>query len=457
MTSHRIAVSGSPCAIIEDMPSIRRKTAGDLLLLFILLIPAWAPLTRPGLPRWLPGALPVFRLYAWERGEVLDAGWALDSGFAYAAARVFHGLGLDGVVALKMSLALGMVLLGFVVWLWARRLWGPRAGALAALLVLYAPVFLSGLYILGGVALPWFMLGLAMAGLGVSIRGWMGWGAALAGAGLAALNAAFLFKTPLAFSHIALYQLIEAPWFWGTNSVNLTTDPAWSLGLPLLALGVTALWLAWRERDRSSLIHYLWGLGAVLLAGALVAPGDLALAFILAASLPLAAAAAGLLTLAPALKTPAAWAALLILPLLAAGPALSPDFQAYPIPERPAGVFGDPQILLIDAGVAAPPAPGQSLTINAVWQATQPIDFDYNLFIHVTDDAGNIVTQLDGQPLNDRPMTTWRTGEVLPAHYELTIPSDAPPSLHVRLGLYNWQTGVRLPLASGGDALTIGH
>ncbi|HEY80125.1 MAG TPA: hypothetical protein G4O05_03470 [Caldilineae bacterium] len=440
------------------MPSTRRKTAGDLLLLFILLIPAWAPLTRPGLPRWLPGALPVFRLYARERGGAFDAGWALDSGFVYVAARAFRFLGLDGVTALKMSLALGMALLGFVVWLWARRLWGPRAGALAALLALYTPIFLSGLYILGGIALPWFMLGLAMVGLGIRSRGWKGWGVALVGAGLAALNASFLFKTPLAFTRISLYQLIEAPWFWGTNSVNLTTDPAWSLGLPLLALGMMALWLGWqRENDQLSVISYQWGVGVALLVGALVAPGDLALALILAASLPLAVAASGLLTLTPALKRPAVWAALLILPVLAAGPALSPDFQAYPIPERPAGVFGASHILLIDAGMAAPPAPDRTLSLDAVWQATQPIDFDYNIFIHVTDDAGNIVTQLDGQPLNDHPMTAWQTGEVLPAHYELTIPSDAPPSLHVRLGLYNWQTGARLPLASGGDALTIGN
>jgi len=429
-----------------------------LLLLFILLIPAWAPLTRPGLPRWLPGALPVFRLYAREQGGAFDVGWVLDSGFAYAAARAFRLLGLDGVTALKMSLALGMMLLGFVVGLWARRLWGPRAGVLAALLALYTPVLLSGLYILGGIALPWFLLGLALVGLGISSRGWMGWGVVLAGAGLAAFNATYLFKTPLAFTHIPLYRLIEAPWFWETNSVGLESDPAWSLGLPLLALAVMALWLGWqRESDQLSVISYQWVVGVALLVGALVAPGDLALALILAASLPLAVAASGLLSLAPTLKTPAAWAALLILPLLAAGPALSPEFQTYPIPERPAGVFGDPQILLIDAGMAAPPAPGQTLTLDAVWQATQPIDFDYNLFIHVTDDAGHIITQWDGQPLNDRPMTTWQTGEVLSAHYELAIPAEAPSSLHVRLGLYNWQTGARLPLASGGDTLPIGH
>jgi hypothetical protein len=438
------------------MQSTRRDTAGDLLLLFILLMPAWAPLTRPGLPRWLPGALPVFRLYAREQGATFDAGWVLDSGFAYAIARAFRLLGLDAVTALKMSLALGLLLLGLAVWLWARRLWGSRAGLLAALLALYTPVLLSALYILGGIALPWFLLGLALLGWGLSLSGWWRWGAVLAGAGLAALNATFLFKTPLAFTTISLYQIIEAPWFWGTNSVSLETDPAWSLGLPLLTLAVMALWLAWRDEGNQVFrIGFPVAVGLVLLAGALFAPGDLALALILAASLPLAVAAAGLLGLAPALKAPALWAALLILPLLASGPALAPDFQAYPIPQQPAGVFGKPQILLVHANAVTSPAPGQTLTLETVWQATQAIDFDYNVFIHITDDAGNLVAQLDGQPLPDRPMTTWRTGEVLPARYELTIPADAPPSLHVRLGLYNWQTGQRLLQPDGSDAVTL--
>ena len=112
--------------------------------------------------------------------------------------------------------------------------------------------------------------------------------------------------------------------------------------------------------------------------------------------------------------------------------------------------------MLIDAGLEGELAPGQTVTVRAVWQALQPIDFDYNIFIHIVDDAGNAVAQFDGQPRKgSRPMTTWLPGEIIPDAYQLSIPADAPPSLHVRMGLYNWQTLDRLPLAAGGDALTI--
>ncbi len=338
-------------------------------------------------------------------------------------------------------------------------MWGPRAGALAVILALYAPVFLSALYILGGIALPWLLLGLSLIGWGWTLRGWSRWVVMAAGAGLAALNASFLFHPSLLPTSPSFYQLIEPSWFWGTNTVGLETGPAWALGLPLLALALMALWLAFASPPRGATLplRMFAPIAFLLLLAAPFTPAQASLALILTASLMLAAVAASLLALAPTLKTPAVWAAWLMLPLLAAGPALSPEFQTYPIPERPAAVFGATQILLVDVSATAPPAPGQSLTVNAFWQATQPIDFDYNLFIHVTDDAGNIVAQFDGQPGGDRPMTAWMPGEVLSARYEVAIPAEAPASLHVRLGLYNWQTGARLPLASGGDALILGQ
>ena len=446
-------------AIIAVMQT-RRRTIGYVLLLMLAMIPAWAPLTRPGLPQWLPGSLPVFKLYALERGEAFDVGWVLDSGFAYGVARLFRFIGLDGVTALKISLILGVSLLGIVLFFWARHLWGDRAGVLAALLVLYAPVFLSSLYILGGIAGVWLMLGVSLLGWGLSLKKWQRWVVALAGAGLVLLNATFLFKTPLALTSISFFQLFEYPWALGATSIALQTPPAWTPGLPMLALALIAVWLSWsREKiEGRSVSLILMGTGLVALLAALIVPGDLALTLILAGSLVLAVGAAGLLVFAPVLQRPGIWAALLILPVLAAGPALSPDFQSYPIPQSPAGVFGEQQILLIDIDMPTPATPGRPLTLNAHWQATHPIDFDYNIFIHVTDDAGDLIAQFDGQPQHgDRPMTTWLVGEVLPDSYQIDIPADAPDSLHVTMGVYNWQTLERLPLASGGDALTIGN
>ncbi len=442
----------------------RRNTLASLLLLMLVLIPAWAPLTRPGLPQWQSGALPALHLGALAHDVAFDAGVVLDSFFSYTVARLFRLLGLNDVAALKASLALGMMLAGLAVFFWARQVWGNKAGVLAALLALYAPVFLSGVYILGGVALPWLMLGLALLGLAATLRGLARWLALVAGLALTAFNAVFLFQTPLSLTSIPFYRLFEFPWMWDTTSISLETDPAWTPGLPLLALALFSLWLSWSHADSKQSFGpnvkavWLWaGVGVLLLAAALFVPGDLALVLILAASLALALVAAGVLALAPTLKTPAIWAALLILPVLAAGPALSPDFQAIDLPEQPAGVFGPQHILLIRAEMENPPAPGQTLVLQADWQATEPIDFDYNIFIHVVDDAGNLVAQLDTQPLGgERPMTTWQPGEIIHDTYRIDIPADAPSSLHVQLGLYNWQTLERLPLAAGGDTLAIG-
>jgi len=376
------------------MRTSSRERAGYLILLFIAMIPAWAPLTRPGLPAWWPGALPALHLGALAHEVLPDMGTVLDSRFAYTVARLFRLIGMDDAAALKASLALGVMLVGLVVFLWARRLWGEKAGVLAALLVLYAPVFLSGLYVVGGVALPWLMLGLGLLGLSTAIRGGWRWAALIAGLALTVFNGVFLFQTSLAPTSVSLYQLFEFPWMWDTATLGLDSAPAWTPGLPLLALAIISVWLGWsrdseasRESSSRKWMSIWAGVGALLLAASLLVPGDLALALILAGSLSLAVAAAGLLALAPVLQTPAIWAALLLLPVLAAGPALSPEFETYAIPEQPAAIFGDQQILLIDVGLDGSLAPGQSVTINALWQALQPIDFDYNIFIHIVDEA----------------------------------------------------------------------
>ncbi len=433
------------------MQSTRRETAGALLLLFLALIPAWAPLTRPGLPAWRAGALPVLQLYAREQGAALDVGSIPDSDFAYAVARGFRVLGLDGVTALKASLILGVILTGLLLFGGLKGRWGNQGGLFAALLVLYSPLFLSALYIEGAIAGVWLAAGMAALLWYVEPMTWHRWLVA----SLGVLASIFNVFSSAPHPPFAWHRVFESPWFWDASTIDLHAPFAWTPGLILLAFLFMALWRL--ARDPLPKTHPLWGalIGGVLLILVSWVAGERRMAFWLAAWLPLAVLAAWTLRQFPLLQRLPLWAALLILPLLAAGPALSPDFQTYPIPQQPAGVFGPQQILLIDAHLPSPPAPGQTLTLDAVWQATQPIDFDYNLFIHVTDDAGDLVAQWDGQPLPDRPMTTWQTGEVLSHRYEIPIPADAPTSLHVRLGLYNWQTGERLLLPDGSDAITV--
>ncbi|MBE2232635.1 MAG: hypothetical protein IAE85_04000, partial [Anaerolinea sp.] len=100
---------------------------------------------------------------------------------------------------------------------------------------------------------------------------------------------------------------------------------------------------------------------------------------------------------------------------------------------------------------------GEGKNITLAWQALQPIDFDYNVFIHGLDEAGNRVAQWDGQPLaagEPHPMTAWSVGEIVQGDYRLELDPAAAPVQRVIVGLYNWQTGERL-LVNGADGVTL--
>ena len=85
------------------------------------------------------------------------------------------------------------------------------------------------------------------------------------------------------------------------------------------------------------------------------------------------------------------------------------------------------------------------------------MDFDYNVFVHAVDAAGNRVAQWDGQPQRAGeayPMTTWPVGEIVQNSYRLEMDPAAAQVQRVDIGLYNWQTGERLPV-NGDDKVTL--
>lgn len=94
--------------------------------------------------------------------------------------------------------------------------------------------------------------------------------------------------------------------------------------------------------------------------------------------------------------------------------------------------------------------PGEELSIQLGWVADATPDFDYALFVHLLDQQGEKVAQIDGQPqdaLGPRPLTTWRAGQVVVDERTFPIPAALPTGDYTLvLGLYNWQTGERLPV-----------
>lgn len=105
---------------------------------------------------------------------------------------------------------------------------------------------------------------------------------------------------------------------------------------------------------------------------------------------------------------------------------------------------------------ATPTPAGQDWPIQFHWHAVETIDHNWKLFMHLINDAGDIVAQLDEYPLGGRwPTAVWQANETITDHHAIPLPADLPPgAYHLRLGFYD-ENG-RLPLAAGsGDFVII--
>jgi len=101
----------------------------------------------------------------------------------------------------------------------------------------------------------------------------------------------------------------------------------------------------------------------------------------------------------------------------------------------------------------------QGLDLTLYWKRAAPIDTDYTVFVHVLDTAGKTVAQRDIQPEEgDGPTSLWDDGEIVPDRYAFTLP---PGAYHIELGLYQADTGQRLPITDAqgtaiGDHIALG-
>ena len=266
------------------------------------------------------------------------------------------------------------------------------------------------------------------------------------------------------------YQLLSPAWGFGMSTTG------WQDTLPLqlgfAAFGLAALALALRPKHAAptlftaycllftilfatTLARPLWRSAPV--AATLTYPWQL---YALAGPL-LIWLAAEALDAAPTLAARPALAALIAVVVLASYPYLAPRFtQAVPDPGQP-HIFQPARVTLVQATAAQAPAAeieaGRPLTVTLSWQPLQPPDFDYNVFIHALDAAGNRVAQWDGQPQRGTapaPMTQWAAGEVVTGAYRLDLPASTDPQ-QLWIGLYHWQTGQRLTLTGGDDKVAV--
>lgn len=119
-----------------------------------------------------------------------------------------------------------------------------------------------------------------------------------------------------------------------------------------------------------------------------------------------------------------------------------------------AGINFGHQILLNELVYPPQLEPQSALPIELRWQAVSAPLPDYHVFIHLINQAGQIATQVDGQPgLGSRPTPGWRAGETVIDRHGLWVPNLPPGAYRLRLGLYQSNTGQRLLRPDGRDAV----
>jgi len=90
----------------------------------------------------------------------------------------------------------------------------------------------------------------------------------------------------------------------------------------------------------------------------------------------------------------------------------------------------------------------QNLKLTLYWQVNAPLAADYTTFFHLRDASNQNVTQKDSPPASGRyPTSLWDPGEIIVDQMMLPVAQVPPGEYTPVVGLYNFATGNRLPVA----------
>jgi 4-amino-4-deoxy-L-arabinose transferase-like glycosyltransferase len=103
------------------------------------------------------------------------------------------------------------------------------------------------------------------------------------------------------------------------------------------------------------------------------------------------------------------------------------------------------------AGYTLQTTPDQ-LDLTLFWEAVQQPGADYTVFVHVRDATGRVIAQKDGPPTGGLyPTGLWGSGEVIRDNMQIPLTGVPPGTYEVVVGMYDFDTGVRLPVAGSED------
>ena len=124
-------------------------------------------------------------------------------------------------------------------------------------------------------------------------------------------------------------------------------------------------------------------------------------------------------------------------------------------PAQPAEVSFGSNIELIGYDWNGPRvAAGETLRFRPYWQAPATPQTNYSLFVHLypQGEPTNLVAQFDGAPVTPQRLpVTWTDADerLIGAEVTLNISAEAAPGVYtLAVGLYDFQTGARLPVGS---------
>jgi len=254
-----------------------RSGINNLFLILALSIFAWAPLLTPVyflkahdaahsvffLTEFHQGIQDGYLYPRWGPDHCLGYGYPTFIFYAplpYYVAEVFHLLGAGPTAAIKITYALAFILSGLTMYAFGKRLWGPVAGLLSAVVYTYVPYRLVDIYVRCAfyefctfVFFPLILLlflelvetgqlrYLALAGL------------AYAGLILTHIVTAFLF-TPLLMAYVLWLVLRKA----GPSLRQWLRLSSLSLAAAVLALGLSAVFLLPVTVERSYIAQEQW-------------------------------------------------------------------------------------------------------------------------------------------------------------------------------------------------------
>jgi len=123
--------------------------------------------------------------------------------------------------------------------------------------------------------------------------------------------------------------------------------------------------------------------------------------------------------------------------------------------------FGDSITLIGYDQDTAQAVAGGTLTFRFYWVASAPPPENYSVFVHLMPlDAVELITQSDGNPaVPERLTMTWTDPDetLISPPFTLTLPASmAEGQYRVMIGLYNYLTGVRLPVTDRITGETLG-